>query len=35
MDYPVPDFGLDHDIITTHKNEADAKKRLLSLAQIN
>jgi len=32
MDYPVPDFGLDADIIATHKHEADAKKALTSLA---
>jgi hypothetical protein len=31
MDYPVPDFGLDEDIRTTHKNENDAKSRLGSL----
>ena len=24
-DYPVPNFGVDHDIITTHKNAAAAK----------
>jgi len=25
VDYPVPDFGLDHDILATHKHIGDAE----------
>jgi hypothetical protein len=32
VDYPVPDFGLDHDIVSTHQHEADARRRLMGLA---
>lgn len=28
MDYPVADFGLDHDIIASQEDEANAKKFL-------
>ena len=28
IDYPVPDFGLDHDIVSSQENEANAIKTL-------
>ena len=28
MDYPVPDFGVDHDIISTQNSSANAEKDL-------
>lgn len=28
IDYPVPNFGMDHDIVSTHKNMKDAEKKL-------